>query len=59
MNILLKTEDGSLGEKGYVTNHSVFTNQLSEYTKIYTCGPDLMMKAIGRKAIAEDIFCEV
>lgn len=58
-NFYFTTEDGSLGEKGYVTNHSVFTNQLSEYTKIYTCGPDLMMKAIGRKAIAEDIFCEV
>ncbi len=53
------TEDGSLGEKGYVTNHSVFTNQLSQFTKIYTCGPDLMMKAIGRKAIEEDISCEV
>lgn len=53
------TEDGSLGEKGYVTNHPVFTNQLTEFDKIYTCGPDLMMKAIGRKAIDENIFCEV
>lgn len=53
------TEDGSLGEKGYVTNHPVFTRQLTEFDKIYTCGPDLMMKAIGRKAIDEKIFCEV
>ncbi len=53
------TEDGSLGEKGYVTNHPVFVEQLYQYTKIYTCGPDLMMKAIGRKAIEENIFCEV
>ena len=53
------TEDGSLGEKGYVTNHPVFANQLTEFDKIYTCGPDLMMKAIGRKAIDENIFCEV
>jgi len=44
------TEDGSLGEKGYVTNHPVFVEQLFQYTKVYTCGPDLMMKAIGRKA---------
>jgi dihydroorotate dehydrogenase electron transfer subunit len=53
------TEDGSLGEKGYVTNHPVFISQLNLYNKIYTCGPDLMMKAIGRKAIMEEIFCEV
>jgi dihydroorotate dehydrogenase electron transfer subunit len=53
------TEDGSLGEKGYVTNHSIFDKKLDQYDKIYTCGPDLMMKAIGRKAIEKEIFCEV
>lgn len=53
------TEDGSLGEKGYVTNHPVFTEQLDQFCKIYTCGPDLMMKAIGRVAIEQNIFCEV
>jgi len=53
------TEDGSLGEKGYVTNHPVFINQLEQFTKIYTCGPDLMMKAIGRIAKEKNIFCEV
>ncbi|MDP2337960.1 MAG: dihydroorotate dehydrogenase electron transfer subunit [Bacteroidota bacterium] len=53
------TEDGSLGEKGYVTNHSVFSGELNQFSKIYTCGPDLMMKAIGRKAIEKNIFCEV
>jgi len=53
------TEDGTLGEKGYVTNHPVFTNKLNEFTKIYTCGPDQMMKAIGRIALANNIFCEV
>jgi dihydroorotate dehydrogenase electron transfer subunit len=53
------TEDGTLGEKGYVTNHTVFTENLEQYSKIYTCGPELMMKAIGRKAIEKNIFCEV
>lgn len=56
---LFTTEDGTLGEKGYVTNHPVFTNQLHQFDKIYTCGPDLMMKAIGRKAMESNIFCEV
>ncbi|HAH22743.1 MAG TPA: dihydroorotate dehydrogenase electron transfer subunit [Prolixibacteraceae bacterium] len=53
------TEDGTLGEKGYVTNHSLFTNKLKEFTKIYACGPDLMMKAIGRIALENQIFCEL
>ena len=58
-NFYFTTEDGSFGEKGYVTNHPVFTNKLNEFTKIYTCGPDLMMKAIGRIALEKQIFCEV
>lgn len=53
------TEDGTLGEKGYVTSHSLFNGQLNKFDKIYTCGPDLMMKAVGRRAIEENIFCEV
>lgn len=58
-NFYFTTEDGSMGEKGYVTNHSVFVNELNQYTKIYTCGPDLMMKAIGRTALEKNLFCEV
>lgn len=53
------TEDGSLGEKGYVTNHSVFLNDLGTFDKIYTCGPDPMMKAVARKAAELNLFCEV
>jgi dihydroorotate dehydrogenase electron transfer subunit len=53
------TEDGTLGEKGFVTNHPVFTDKLNEFTKIYTCGPDQMMKAIGRIALEKKLFCEV
>lgn len=53
------TEDGSFGEKGYVTNHSIFTTQIKRFDKIYTCGPVLMMKAIGEIAKEKNIFCEV
>jgi dihydroorotate dehydrogenase electron transfer subunit len=53
------TEDGSLGEKGFVTGHPVFAVELNQFSKIYTCGPGLMMKAIGQKAIEKNIFCEV
>lgn len=53
------TEDGSMGSKGFVTHHPIFKNKLSEYTKIYACGPDAMMKAVAREAKKADIFCEV
>lgn len=58
-NLHYATEDGSLGEKGFVTQHSVFVNDLSKYDKIYACGPDGMMRAIAKVAKAADVFCEV
>jgi dihydroorotate dehydrogenase electron transfer subunit len=53
------TEDGSYGEKGYVTNHPVFGEELGQFSKIYACGPEPMMKAVASKAHAKGIFCEV
>lgn len=53
------SEDGSLGEKGFVTQHSIFRNHLKDYDKIYACGPDGMMKAVAREAKTAGVFCEV
>jgi dihydroorotate dehydrogenase electron transfer subunit len=58
-NFYFTTEDGTLGEKGFVTQHSVFQNRLKTFDKIYACGPDAMMKAIAREAKKYNIFCEV
>lgn len=58
-NLYFTTEDGSLGEKGYVTQHSVFQNNINNYDKIYACGPDAMMKAIAKEAMKANVFCEV
>jgi dihydroorotate dehydrogenase electron transfer subunit len=58
-NFYFTTEDGSLGEKGFVTQHSVFQHKLNTFDKIYACGPDAMMKAIAREAKKNNIFCEV
>ncbi len=56
--IYKSSEDGSIGEKGYVTNHSIF-KKLDQYTKVYSCGPEPMLKAIAKESEAIDIFCEV
>jgi len=58
-NFYFATEDGSMGTKGFVTNVPEFTDHLSEYDKIYTCGPSPMMKAIVKEALKRNIFCEV
>lgn len=50
------TEDASIGEKGFVTNHSVLNER---YDKIYTCGPKPMMMAIAEYAKRNNIECEV
>lgn len=53
------TEDGSLGMKGFVVHHLIFSQNLNQYDKIYACGPDAMMKAVAREAKSRGIFCEV
>jgi len=55
--VLVTTEDGSRGEKGFVTHHSVFSGDF-DFNKIYTCGPDPMMKAIAKIAGEKNINCE-
>ena len=55
--VYIATEDGSEGEKGFVTQHSLF--EQDKYSRIYCCGPDAMMKAVGKYAIRNQIHCEV
>lgn len=55
--VLVTTEDGTLGEKGFVTNHSVLTKE--KFDKIYSCGPTPMMKAVAAFASQHSIDCEV
>lgn len=55
--VFVTTEDGSEGEKGFVTNHSLL--QQERFDRISTCGPTPMMKAVARYARQNDINCEV
>jgi dihydroorotate dehydrogenase electron transfer subunit len=53
------TEDGTHGEKGFVTDHSLFVDKLDQFSRIYCCGPEPMMKAVAAKAKVKSIPCEV
>ena len=55
--VCVTTEDGSEGEKGFVTNHSLL--QKEQFTRIATCGPTPMMKAVARYARQSETDCEV
>lgn len=54
--VYITTEDGSMGEKGFVTNHSIL--QREHFDFIQTCGPTPMMKAVARYAREHGIECE-
>lgn len=51
------TEDGTYGEQGFVTQHSLLNDSHFDY--IYTCGPTPMMKAVARYASKTKANCEV
>ncbi|NLE63036.1 MAG: dihydroorotate dehydrogenase electron transfer subunit [Bacteroidales bacterium] len=57
-HLLISCDDGSEGEKGFVTQHSI-VSKLSSFDKIYTCGPVVMMQAVAGLAQRANIPCEV
>lgn len=58
MTLCLSTEDGSVGEKGFVTNW--LTNLAQDgVQRIYTCGPKPMMCAVKALAMAQGVPCQV
>jgi dihydroorotate dehydrogenase electron transfer subunit len=55
--VYLTTEDGSRGEKGFVTDHAVLKERY--FDNVYCCGPESMMKAVAAYCLENGIKCEV
>ena len=55
--VYVTTEDGSEGEKGFVTQHSIL--QRERFDNIAVCGPKPMMMAMASYAKQAGITCEV
>ncbi|TFG41743.1 MAG: dihydroorotate dehydrogenase electron transfer subunit [Bacteroidia bacterium] len=55
--VYLTTEDGSKGEKGFVTDHTVLKDR--HFDHICCCGPESMMKAVAGYCLKKGISCEV
>ena len=56
-DVYVTTEDGSAGEKGFVTQHPILFQQ--HFDRISVCGPSPMMKAVAKFARANSVPCEV
>ncbi|MCH5175592.1 MAG: dihydroorotate dehydrogenase electron transfer subunit [Prevotellaceae bacterium] len=55
--VYVTTEDGSEGEKGFVTQHTLLNKE--KFDRISVCGPKPMMVSVARYAKATDTPCEV
>lgn len=55
--VFITTEDGSEGEKGFVTQHSVLAKR--KFDRISVCGPKPMMVAVAKFAKKNEVKCEV
>ena len=55
--VYITTNDGTLGEQGFVTQHSIWKEK--KFDMIYTCGPKPMMMALTKMARENNIDCEV
>ena len=58
VDIIPVTEDGSYGEKGYVTDVLEKLLEENTYDAIYTCGPELMMYKVVKLANEKGIFVQ-
>lgn len=56
-DVFVTTEDGSEGEKGFVTQHSVLKKR--DFDLVCCCGPTPMMKAMAKWAKEKNIECKV
>ena len=57
-NVHRITEDGTMGEKGLATQHSIL-NEIEQFDHIYTCGPEAMMQEVAKMAEKNGIGCQV
>lgn len=55
--VFCTTEDGTYGQTGFVTGHTVLIDR--KFDAIYACGPTPMMKAVARLASQNNISCQV
>jgi len=54
-NLVISTDDGSMGYTGYASGYTALLMAENEYDHVYTCGPELMMAKVFYEAEKYDI----
>ncbi len=57
-DVFISTDDGSLGEKGFITKNSLL-EKIKDYDRLYCCGPEIMMRVFAAMADEHGVDCEV
>ena len=57
--LVLCTDDGSAGQKGFVTDPAAKMLGLGRYGYVASCGPAVMMQKVSQAAAENDVYCEV
>jgi dihydroorotate dehydrogenase electron transfer subunit len=57
--VMITTEDGSRGTKGFVIHHPVMKTFTPDFDALYTCGPEAMMKVLAKYSDERNIECQV
>lgn len=57
VSLHISTDDGSAGVKGFVTHLLETVLKKEKLDKIFTCGPEMMMHAVGKIADANGVKC--
>ena len=56
--VIVSTDDGSYGEKGFVTDLAEKLIHETSFNGVYTCGPEKMMYKIVQSAYSRDLFVQ-
>lgn len=57
--VKIATDDGSLGFAGYSPDLAAKLVTKEQFSGIYACGPEIMMKKVAKLAADHNIFCQV
>jgi len=57
--VMVTTEDGSQGTKGFVIHHPVMKTFNPDFDWLYTCGPEAMMKILAKYSHERNVKCQV
>jgi len=57
--VYITTDDGSLGIKGFLTQHPAIKDEIKSFERLYVCGPEVMMQSVARLAKKNNVTCEV